>query len=1355
MMNQADVDQLLGVPGDSGSLGDIRTANCNAVFVEVRRAADVCYNSGMGEPYFSGLTPAGFNSLQAIINAAHDTTGGKKRIEVHCWMVVFRTSGGTVYNAHHSTPTGSLTNLDNYWPTRTDAGAEETNKAFDPGHPLCEDYLTKVYMDIANNYDIDGIHYDYVRFTAPNLGYNPTSLARFHVANPSIANPPASTEPTFQQWRRDQITNLVRKIYSKMQIVKPSVKVSGSFVCGAPGPSSPDRSGFTGTTNLQAYTQYYQDWDWWVRQGFVDMAVPMTYFDYGGNYQGDWTKWINYEKDNHTTSNGIARQMIIGPGLYLNSSGNAITELQQTRTASPNGHYADGFSGYEYQEPYAGATWSSWAPTFASITPTWADVPVQSWKASPTKGFLQGTVLNGPAWVDGAHITTTAGGDQIADGTGFYGFVGVTPGTYTVTCDATAQGLGTQTKSVTIVAGQVSVANFTWGSPTGMSGYVRTSGGVAVSGARIVGPNGGYVSTSAADGSYTLPGMAAGVYAFTVSKNSYATQTQSGINISAGVMANVNFTLNPAPGSGGTISGVVSDSQGHGVGGATVATSSGGYTATTNSDGTYAFTGVTAGTYSVTASMANYSSQTVSNVGVTDGGTADVDFTINPNPPVISSIVASNITTNSATISWTTNVPATSRIDYGQTRSRGTLTAVDVSLVTSHSMTLTGLTQNHIYHYAVISANSLNQSATSTDCTFFTTAPAGGGATVIVDNSDPGWTITQDQSPSIWQSGTSSTDKYGTNYNFSSTVTGSATAACAWTPTIPFTGTYNVYVWFPQGGNRANNAPFTINYSGGSLAVSVDQSSTANNGGKWNQIGTSLQFAAGTSGNVSLTNKAQASKVVLADAVKFESTSPADTTPPTVPTGLSASAISTTQIQLTWTASTDPSGVAGYKIYRNAQLIDSVDSGTTYTDFGLTPNTGYYFSVSAYDIFGNTSTACPVLARATLPLALSVTCDKPASTWQTASNVFTFTNSVGFGGQTIDHVRYVWDQLPSHTWANGETGWTTGTNPCIADPGGNNWYFHARPYNSDNVANGQIDLGPFYCDLTPPTTPVVNEPRYTTATDQLAGSWTSSDPESTVVEYQYAIGTTAGGVDVKNWTSTGSTASATATGLSLTLDHPYYFSVKSRNGAGSGAWSSTGMNTIGTTPARAYASIMDAKGLDNGKAIVLTGRYVTYGASDGTFIQDTDKPSALYLPGVTGFSVGSYMNVGGLLGTNGLLRVLTASEPATGTGTVTVNPLGMACRSLGGVDINQWTPGLPGGQGANNMGVLVRVAGKVTSSAATYFMLSDGLNEIQVQSTANPGSGNVTVTGICSSTVYNSQIIPMIITRSVLDVRAQ
>jgi hypothetical protein len=86
-------------------------------------------------------------------------------------------------------------------------------------------------------------------------------------------------------------------------------------------------------------------------------------------------------------------------------------------------------------------------------------------------------------------------------------------------------------------------------------------------------------------------------------------------------------------------------------------------------------------------------------------------------------------------------------------------------------------------------------------------------------------------------------------------------------------------------------------------------------------------------------------------------------------------------------------------------------------------------------------------------------------------------------------------------------------------------------------------------DTTPPSTPVVTDDgASTTDLTQLHATWTSSDAESGIVEYQYAIGTSAGGDDVVDWTSVGTATQVTKTGLNLSVGTTYHFSVKVQNG---------------------------------------------------------------------------------------------------------------------------------------------------------------------------------------------------------------
>jgi chitodextrinase len=93
-----------------------------------------------------------------------------------------------------------------------------------------------------------------------------------------------------------------------------------------------------------------------------------------------------------------------------------------------------------------------------------------------------------------------------------------------------------------------------------------------------------------------------------------------------------------------------------------------------------------------------------------------------------------------------------------------------------------------------------------------------------------------------------------------------------------------------------------------------------------------------------------------------------DTTPPSAPTNLTATAVSSSQINLSWGASTDNVGVTGYDIYQNGIRIATV-STTSYGSTGLSPSTTYSYYVIARDAAGNSSPASNTASATTQPLA--------------------------------------------------------------------------------------------------------------------------------------------------------------------------------------------------------------------------------------------------------------------------------------------------------------------------------------------------------------------------------------------------
>ncbi len=108
------------------------------------------------------------------------------------------------------------------------------------------------------------------------------------------------------------------------------------------------------------------------------------------------------------------------------------------------------------------------------------------------------------------------------------------------------------------------------------------------------------------------------------------------------------------------------------------------------------------------------------------GGTSTaLTFTITADvtPPVISAITVSAIGAGGATVSWTTNEPATDQVSYGTTTAYGALSTLGAAFATSHAQVISGLSASTAYHFRAISTDQAGNTATSADGTFTTSAP--------------------------------------------------------------------------------------------------------------------------------------------------------------------------------------------------------------------------------------------------------------------------------------------------------------------------------------------------------------------------------------------------------------------------------------------------------------------------------------------------------------------------------------------------------------------------------------------------------------------------------------------------------
>ena len=287
------------------------------------------------------------------------------------------------------------------------------------------------------------------------------------------------------------------------------------------------------------------------------------------------------------------------------------------------------------------------------------------------------------------------------------------------------------------------------------------------------------------------------------------------------------------------------------------------------------------------------------------------------------------------------------------------------------------------------------------------------------------------------------------------------------------------------------------------------------------------------------------------------------------------------------------------------------------------------------------------------------------------------------------------------------------------------------------VANHMTTVDFTLVDATPPTTPVVvDEGDYQTKADSMTFSWTCSDPESGIYGYRCAITSTTSPLDLipgGEWIFVGTETTHTRTGLSLENGQTYYAMVRAKNFANK--ISGTGI-TDGIKLAKGMASIALTKAEPNGLMVALEDRPVTAGFGDCIYIEDPDGTSGIRIA-TTGIGEGSLVDMAGFLSmVNGEREISGYSVRADTTGDVP-DPLAMVNKALGGAQLNAYTPGITGGVGLHNIGLLVTTWGRVSESGSGYFVISDGslagLKVTVPDAVDEPADTNyVVVTGISS-----------------------
>jgi len=242
----------------------------NNILVQVRGRGDAYYKSNI-VPKSHLVKDVNFDPLSYLIPKAKE-----KGINVHAWINTYLlwSSNKKPIQLNHILHTNSdWIDQNNREVLNVDIEIQKnmmSNKGYEglylsPNHPKVNSYLLTIIRELIENYELDGIHFDYIRYHDSGYGKNPTAIAyyrKYHGFNALSSNVPSKSEISeWNDYKRKSITDLVRETRKLVDYLSPNIELSAAV-----------------KPNLyEARDRFFQEWDVWIAAGYLDKAIVMNY----------------------------------------------------------------------------------------------------------------------------------------------------------------------------------------------------------------------------------------------------------------------------------------------------------------------------------------------------------------------------------------------------------------------------------------------------------------------------------------------------------------------------------------------------------------------------------------------------------------------------------------------------------------------------------------------------------------------------------------------------------------------------------------------------------------------------------------------------------------------------------------------------------------------------------------------------------------------------------------------------------------------------------------------------------------------------------------------------------------------
>jgi uncharacterized lipoprotein YddW (UPF0748 family) len=304
------------------------TGDCGTWDEAMRRLAEANFNAVVPNMWWGGiahydskLLPHSQTFTERGDQIAQCVAAGKKYgIEVHPWKVNWNLSTAPQSFVDQMRAEGRL---------QKNVRGEEV-RWLCPSDPRNFELERDTMLEVVRNYDVDGIHFDYIRYPGGDTCYCDGCRERFEkYIGRKVENWPEDCfsgplKAQYRQFRCDNITRLVKAVSEEARKIKPWVKISAAVFNNYPA----------------CKNDVGQDWVLWCKEGYLDFVCPMNYFGSDSSFRNAVTRQVGYV--------GGAVPLYSGIGGFIIPDDQAVGQVEIARAAG-----ADGFIVFNMGESLA------------------------------------------------------------------------------------------------------------------------------------------------------------------------------------------------------------------------------------------------------------------------------------------------------------------------------------------------------------------------------------------------------------------------------------------------------------------------------------------------------------------------------------------------------------------------------------------------------------------------------------------------------------------------------------------------------------------------------------------------------------------------------------------------------------------------------------------------------------------------------------------------------------------------------------------------------------------------------------------------------------------------------------------